>query len=49
MGGKGGGGAMKIFLSLSGDQVNFVVTIRILRPPTGSCNFFVSEKFTRAY
>ena len=38
MGGKGGG-AMKIFLSLSGDQVNFVVTIRILRPPTGSCNF----------
>ena len=43
------GGVMKIFLSLSGDQVNFVVTIRILLPPTGSCNFFVSEKFTRAY
>ena len=37
--GERGGGAMKIFLSLSGDQVNFVVTIRILRPPTGSCNF----------
>ena len=34
-----GGGLIKRFQSLSGDQVNFMVTIRILRPPTGSCIF----------
>ena len=34
-----GGGTHKWFQSLSGDQVNFMVTIRILRPPTGSCIF----------
>ena len=43
------GGVIKRFQSLSGDQVNFMVTIRILRPPIGSCNFFVFAKFTRAY
>ena len=36
---------MKRFQSLSGDQVNFMVTIKILRPPTGLCNFVVFEKF----
>ena len=40
---------MKRFQSLSGDQVNFMVTIKILRSPTGLCNFVVFEKFTRAY
>ena len=35
------GGVIKRFQSPSGDQVNFMVTIRILRPPIGSCNFFV--------
>ena len=35
------GGVIKRFQSLSGDQVNFMVTIRILRPPIESCNFFV--------
>ena len=43
------GGVIKRFQNLSGDQVNFMVTIRILRPPIGSCNFFVFAKFTRAY
>ena len=43
------GGIIKRFQNLSGDQVNFMVTIRILRPPIGSCNFFVFAKFTRAY
>ena len=45
----GGGGVMKRFQNLSGDQVNFMVKIKILRPPTGSCNFVAFEKFTRAY
>ena len=40
---------MKRFQNLSRDQVNFMVKIKILRPPTGSCNFVAFEKFTRAY
>ena len=43
------GGVIKRFQNPSGDQVKFMVTIRILRPPIGSCNFFVFAKFTRAY
>ena len=43
-----GGEIIKRFQSLRGDQVIFMVTIRI-RPPNGSCNVFVFAKFTRAY
>ena len=35
---------MKRFQNLSRDQVNFMVKIKILRPPTGSCNFVAFEK-----
>ena len=28
--------------------MNFIVTIKILRPPMGSCSFVVFEKFTCA-
>ena len=49
MGGGGRGGVMKRFQNFSGDQVNFMVKIKILRPPPGSCNFVAFEKFTRAY
>ena len=48
-GGGGRGGVMKRFQNFSGDQVNFMVKIKILRPPPGSCNFVAFEKFTRAY